>query len=264
METFFNVGSGEKPIAYILGRTPRERNEKVYLDREGEYEEIRPPEDRLIFPLFHSDENQVNHITILGKNGTGKSTIANKILKEMLNRDPSKKIWLFSPNEHDHSIDQGLEDKINRAEPRNYELELFTNTITVFDDIESLSDKKRLDALHVLLRKIMEGGRKHKADVIFIGHTFRDKEKTKYIHQESNCYIIFPGTGNDAQVSSFLKAYVGFSKTANQKILNTRDSRWLLIHNAHPCYVMTQHEIYKPPRDEPKKKPDLKRKRGKY
>ncbi len=191
---------------------------------------------------------------ISGKAGSGKSTLGNKIVKEHLNRTPERPVFLFSPWEEDHSIDQGIEDKIKRIDPQNYEIDLFKGAIAVFDDVDSMSDERRVKAVYELIKKILEGGRRFGTDVIFINHTLRNNKRTKYVIQECNYFFFFPGSGNDAQILSFMKAYIGFSKTANKEILDTTDSRWVLIHNAYPSYVMTQHRIYFPPKDGDKKR----------
>jgi hypothetical protein len=175
---------------------------------------------------------------------SGKSTLANKILKEIKNRNKEKKIYLISPFKEDASIDADIKEHIKRLAPDNYKRELFSNSVVVFDDIDSLENAAAIRATYELLKKLLQSARHDGTDIIFINHTLRNNLKTKYVIQECNFFFFFPGSGNDAQITSFIKAYIGFSKQAIREILDTTDSRWIMVHAASPCYVMTQHRIY--------------------
>ena len=255
----FSVGQGEKPIAYILTAQGAIAN-TLFFDQNGQYPGLKLTDGDL-FPCFKTLEGFNNRVFISGKTGVGKSYLANLICKAIIKEKPDRKIYLVSPFAEDPSIDRDLKEKITRtAVGKAYSLDAFKNSIMVFDDINGLKPYKRAAAFE-LVRDAMQNGRKLGIDTIFINHTMRDNDNTKHVIQESNFFFFFPNSGNDAQFESFEKAYLKLGTPTRNKILATENSRWVMIHNAYPVFILSMHEAYFPIRKELKEQKESKRKR---
>ena len=238
----FSINHGDTPIALI--QKPNGDDDVVYLDKYGDFPEIQMPER--IFPCFHVEQGDAFAIFISGRKKSGKSWLIKEILQEVLSR-VNKKVYLISPHTVDPSIDDGFEEGvIIRLEPNEYQMELVKDSIVIFDDVDSLPDEKIIDKVYLFVKKLLQGARKQGTDVIFANHTLRNSGKTKAVIRESDFYFIFPGTGNDAQIESFMKEYVDKDRQTIRDILSVRNSRWVMIHNAAPFFVLTEHDIYMP------------------
>ena len=244
----FCANDGDIAIAYV--QEEGKPNDIIYLNKGNGFPHIdlarNPKRKRSIMPCLPVEDDQVIRFFISGVQGVGKSWLANEIIKDRLDYCPDKKIFVFSPFDEDPSLDRDLEDRIERPEPWNYETEEFANSIVVFDDIDSFSKEPIVTAMYKLVKTLLQAGRKQGTDVIYIGHTLKNGQRTKYVIQESNYIVVFPNAGNDPQISAFLRDYCGLSKNAIKKILSIRDSRWAIIHKAFPVYVLTQQSIYFP------------------
>jgi hypothetical protein len=245
----FNPNNGEIAIAYVNFQNGKQ-GDIIYLDKEKGFPDIdlsrKPDLRRTILPCVPGEEGQVIRFFISGVAGVGKSTFANEIIKDRLDYFPTKKVWLFSPFEDDESIDRDLEDKIQRVEPSDYDVEEFENSIVIFDDIDSYNKESDVATAYKTLNALEQAGRKQGTDCIYINHTLKNGPRTKYVIGESNYVVVFPNAGNNPQIASFLKDYCGLSKFAIREILEVKNSRWVIIHKAFPVYVMTQQAIYFP------------------
>lgn len=189
-------------------------------------------------------------IFITGKGDSGKSYLANRIIKEILNREPDKKVYVISPYDEDESLDDGLvgvdgvEDVIERLQPEKYNLDLMENSIIVLDDIEGFGDSSIIADLYDMTKKIMQNGRHYETDIIFINHTPLDGMKTKYVIQECDFYIFFPGVGGDPQIEGFNKKYLKLDKITLKKLFTMKKNRWVLVCNRAPVYLLSSEELY--------------------
>lgn len=227
---------------------PNNENDIVYLDKNGPWNEvnIEPFADCTILPCLPPEKDQVIRFFISGVQGVGKSYLANELIKDRLDYFPNKRVIIFSPFESDPSLDRDIEGKVERVDPWNYETEEFRDCIVVFDDIDSFPKEPVVAAMYKLCKTLLQAGRKQGTDVIFINHTLKNGQRTKYVIAESNFVAVFPNAGNDPQITSFLKDYCGLTKQAIAGILNYRQSRWAILHKAYPVYVLTQKKVYIP------------------
>lgn len=241
----FSIHSG-KPIAHILKSNGKPSKDMIYLatDKEGEFPYVNCQYE--MFPCFYKPDNQSLCIMISGKKGSGKSYMANKIIKEIITREKNKKVFVIARDDSDESIDSGIEHIIKHLQPEPYKIELLKDSIIVFDDITSIPDQTKAEYAQKVANECCEVGRKWHIDVIFINHKMRDHNKTKKVITEFDFIVVFPNTGNDAQISSFNKAYLGLNNETMYRLLNTNNSDWILISSAAPGYIMTQHELFVP------------------
>lgn len=236
-------------IAYIVDGDDQV---PIWLDPEGIYDGIdltltRNP-NRTLFPCFapRSEEHN-NRIFISAPTGSGKTFFTGSMIMEYKNRDPDKKVYIFSPYEQDKSIDERIDEKdYVRITPDDYKLEKMADSLVVLDDIECLENDIQQRNVNKMTRRLLQAGRHHKIDTVVINHTLMDFAKTKKIIGESNFIILFPNNGNDAEITRYCKTYIGLSKPEIEKIIRVKDSRWVMIHKGSPFYIVTEKRIYFP------------------
>ena len=265
----FSFVDGIRPIGHILveevveGIKQNKEIGKVFLNKNGEFPEVCV--DEKLFPDFSTDDDDTNRIFISGRAKSGKTSIAKRIVMEIIARDeekallalsngeepkPDKRVILFAPSENDPSIDLGLEGIIERAKPGNYVADDFANSIVIFDDTESLESPSAEAKLNLFIKKVLQGGRKLGIHVIYINHTLLNWARTKTVIGECNYIFLFPNTGFDAQIEKFNKAYLGLQKPIYNRLISTpsedepQGSRWVMISTWAPCYIMTEHCVY--------------------
>lgn len=238
----FDVNKPGRKIGYIL--KPNGKEDTISLVPGGKYDEVKVKDE--LFPCFETERDQNNRLMITGKTGCGKSFFANRVAKEMLRRNPKRRLYVVSPFGADPSLDKGLENVIERVDPYNYKIELMKDGIVIVDDIDSLQNEKLTDAIYLMVKALFESGRHYGIDVIYINHTLKNYKKTKYVIQEASHIVVFPNSGNDAQIKNFAKDYIGCDRKAIKDILSTSDSRWLVLYNQYPTYVFGQHRIFFP------------------
>lgn len=243
----FSVGSGEKQIAYVL--EDGDVHKTIFLDPKGRLDEIRAQGTKDFFPCFETGSEHNTRIYISGKTGSGKTTFANRAVKEIKNRHPRKKIYLVSPYEEDKSMDKDIGPEITRLPPGNHDVAEFPDSIIIFDDIDSFKDDKIKKETYSFCNAALQSGRHHRVDVIFINHTLKNHQWTKYVIQECNYYVMFPGAGNEAQIGAFCKDYCGLTTKAVKQIKRTYNSRWVVVCAQYPTFIITQRHIYFPSKE---------------
>ena len=222
------------------------------------FKEMKVPNGReeifeLAFPLA-KDERLV--IFICGRNGSGKSTFIAKILKNYLKVYKNRKIILFSLQEYDDKLDPYF-NNIQRVDlgpefaENPYTLDELRNSICIFDDVDTITDKKLKKAVFDLKDNIMKQGRGHfnsedrtdDIDIIISNHDILGGKETQTMIRESIFYVIFPKGSTPAQIETLCKKYAGLKKEDIERIRNST-SRAVMIHTSHPGYVLSEKEIF--------------------
>jgi len=242
----FNFERG-KPIARVIGG-PLD-GQYVFWKKDKlttSMEEIELTEGEF-FPCPNIEDNKIDRLMVNGLTGCGKSVFSGNYVHDLMQLTPEKKLILISPVCDDSAYD-GLDpiciDLLNDDEEVP-EIEQLADSVVVFDDIDALSNEKKLKKLRALMKSCLQRGRHLNIDSIVCSHVLKDGHNTKYLINESNKLIIFPQGGNFKQQESMLKDYMGYDKETISRIINS-DSRWVLIHKEVPQYVLTEHELYVP------------------
>ena len=221
------------------------------------FTEFKIPNDKeehleLSFPLANGERLVM---FVVGRNGCGKSTFTQKILMNYLKVYKNRKIILFSTQEFDDKLDKVFKDKINRVDlgeeftNNPFTLDEIRNSICIFDDVDSIRDKKLKEALFKLRDDILKNGRSHTGDrnedidIIITNHDVLGGHDTATMIRESFFYVVFPKGSTSHAINTICKKYSGLKNDQIRRIIDN-PQRYVIIHNTHPGYVLTEKEIF--------------------
>ena len=248
---FFNFEKIGEPIAKIVGG--KYNNKLVYLYAplpNQEEEEITKPFKELVLTdgIFQPipnpfKERAVGYLT--GRSGSGKSYQTGKYLEQYKKQNKNNKIYLFSPVKEDDALDKYVKrielDESLYKEP--FTLEQFKDTCVIFDDTDTISNKKIKDAVYTLLNSILEQGRHHNITCLITNHLGADRNVTKRVLNECEWMCFFPNSGITANLKYTLENHLGLDKHQIQKIKDT-NSRHAYVYKNYPPIVMTERNLY--------------------
>lgn len=211
------------------------------------------------FEIFPNSSIERESIYISAPSRSGKTTFAKNYCMKYKKLFPNNEIFLFSRKTKDESIDSINPTRINIEEfkygknedededrlkemKNKFDYKLFKNSIVIFDDLENISqDKRIMSNIKKLHDDILNLGGDQKISVITITHNVMCGNKTKNSIAESNKIVIFPNSGY--QYIEFLKRYIGLDNKMAKKLMKEINSRWMVISRECPLYIMTENEI---------------------
>lgn len=195
-------------------------------------------------------------VYICGASGSGKSTFARTLVDNFHTMFPKSIIYMFSRLSSDPAFDDLETKKIIIRIPINNDLiesqidvinDIEHGSMVIFDDIDTISDKKLMNVLNNIKLQILEIGRHKKIYCIVTSHLINtgDRNSTRTMMNEMSSLVIFPkGGGSVYQQKYCLKNYLGLSNDQISSIIQTSNSRWVLISKNYPQYILTQKKIY--------------------
>ena len=226
-------------------------------ERNGKQVVIGDDNDIKLEPVPMIEPHQRSTIYVSGGSGSGKSTWAAKYANNWIEtfhgitNDNSSipKVYLFSCKDTDHVLDQ-IENLIRVPMDDNfcYEyrkggmIDVYANSLVIFDDIEAIKDKEVSSAIQGLKSDIMTLGRDPNIWVISIMHKGLGGAKTMTELSEANIIVLFPKS-NNAEAKKVLKNYCGIEGTKLSKTLDQK-SRWVMFRRGHPNFVLTEKSLY--------------------
>ena len=191
-----NLDKVGNPLALIRSDDPKLKNKVVSVFANGEDDDdIKKPFRSLKLngasrfqPIGNWNlERTTNYI--VGASGSGKSTYIANWIKEYKKKYKDHPIYLFSVLKDDESIDAVkpsrilLDDQFIR-DP--IDISIYANSCCVFDDCDSIPDKRLKDKVYQTLNLIASTGRHHKITLWCVSHTATDKGYTKTILNEAH------------------------------------------------------------------------------
>lgn len=195
---------------------------------------------------------------IAAKSGSGKSTFAAGILKQIREQAPEKKFYLISYLKEDKAYDFLKESgeeiiRIPTDGDEGYEnfcsgksgqdagvvvADIFKDSVIVFDDIESIGNKKIHDGVLRFQKSILQTCRHNKTISINISHELQNWSKTKELLTEATHIVLFPAF-NAIQCTKFFKSQYAMSQPMLDKILLFgKESRWIQLCRKIPNYIL--------------------------
>jgi hypothetical protein len=203
-----------------------------------------------IFPIMDLETRDV--VYCAGPAGSGKSTMAVKMVKDFLKVYPDYEFFLISrthystdPAFKDMTVNQILIDDDLIKNPIDITKELTDGCIILFDDFNTIQNDKLKKVVGKLLDDILECGRKLKIWCVITNHLVipNEKKQARTLLNEIRKIVVFPKSGSSQQISYALKQYFGFDKNQIDKVLQLK-SRWVMISKSYPMYVVYEHGVY--------------------
>lgn len=237
-----------KPIARINGG---KLNRKVIFvndkDNKG-FTSIEIPDKGILYPVPDIDGRQV--VYIAGPSGSGKTTYSTNYIKEFHRIFPRNNIFVFSRLEKDPVLDKVnpkriLLDNSLIDDPIDIHKEFQEGDLILFDDCDTIQDKKLKDAISRLKNDILETGRHMCLYIIITSHLINgnDRKDTRTILNEAHSLTVFPKSGSAYGIKYVLKNYIGLSNDQIEEILSL-PSRWVTIGKNYPQYVFYEKGAY--------------------
>jgi GTPase SAR1 family protein len=189
--------------------------------------------------LIPCKEKERRVLYISGASGSGKSYFCNRYIKEYHKIYPKRSVYLFSYFSEDPSITCKYVTRINLEKFGDTQLQLedFANSFVIFDDIDTIREKKLKDKLKGVLNALLQLGRHHNVEVAYITHLVTNGADTRIIMAESTSLTIFPKTLNHKTTKYLLAEYFGLSKSQISEIKSIK-SRHVTIIKSYPHIIM--------------------------
>jgi chromosomal replication initiation ATPase DnaA len=134
---------------------------------------------------------------VAGESGAGKSRFIREYAKLYNKMFPKNQIYLISYLDKDETLDEFKkiirinafqEDFLNECLDFKLEEE-FPNSLVIFDDIDSIVNKKTKEKVYGLMNKMLRLGRHHGISVAYSGHELYASFEIKAVLNESMFYM---------------------------------------------------------------------------
>lgn len=188
----------------------------------------------------------VEKIYISAPSGAGKSTWIGNWMTKYKKMFKDSEIYVFSRVNEDAPLDKHdpirvelNEDLLNDP----IECEELENSLVVFDDTDTISDKRLRDNINILRDSILECGRHYDTRILVCSHQITNYKQTRIILNEATGFVIFPKASSSYHINRFLKAYIGLSKEQIKKIYELK-SRWVYISKSFPQYIIYERGAF--------------------
>lgn len=205
--------------------------------------------DGNIFPIPPTGE-LTDRLVVSGPTHCGKSTFIGLWGKEYKKLNKKKDIILLSNHKEDPKLDflKPIRIDLNELVEEKPELEVFKNSLVIFDDADNGTDKNINKTVRLLENNLLQNGRKQGISVAITSHLMNDREHMRIILNDTNYVIFFPGGGAARHSIEYnLKHYVGLSIKHINRILDDpyiKQSEWVCIKKTYPMAVIYKYGVY--------------------
>jgi hypothetical protein len=191
------------------------------------------------------DFEKSERVYVAGATGSGKSTYVGRFLQQLKKVYPQRDIFLFSDVSEDPVLDVLRPNRIkldNSFLDMDITPKTLENSIVVFDDIDSIENKKIKEKVGGLRDSLLKRGRHENISTICTNHLLTDYKHTRIVLNEVNSITMFPRSGSSHAIKYTMKHYCGLSTKQIDKIFEV-PSRWVSIHKHFPVYMMHEKGI---------------------
>lgn len=187
-----------------------------------------------------------------GASGSGKSTMASKFINKYIELYPENDFYLFSRKPKDKILDKlgPIRVPINE-ELLDYKIDITSEfkpsgSVILFDDCNTISDKKLREYIEDLVADILEVGRAYRLTCLITNHLIIPNEKkfARTVLNELTSFIFFPKSGSVGQIEYCLNKHFGFSKAQTTKIMGINNSRWICITRNYPPVCISEKLMF--------------------
>ena len=126
----------------------------------------------------------------------------------------------------------------------NIDLNEFSNSFIIFDDIDSIHNKNIKNVLYGFLNKLLRLGRHYSISVAYLGHELYSSHDLKLILNESMYITWFPKFLNYKKVKYLCEEYFGLNKQDLEKIRNIKNSRSITYIKGFPKLILTDSQVF--------------------
>ena len=187
-----------------------------------------------------------NRFYIAGSSGCGKSTFIYNYAKIFLRQNPDFKVIVFSDVEPSQDIVLSklnpiritLNDQIVTEPIEPHEI---ANSFCIFDDVDSIQNKKIRQAVEALSDSCFhQGSTKANIELCVSRHASSDHKATRASLINANYFTYYPASKVGL---SYTLAKFGLNKEQIQKAVNL-PSRYCILHTQTPQYIIYQSGVY--------------------
>jgi len=221
-------------IFYSCKEDIKNRNMKIQLKDGGKLDPLPDP-------------TCVEKVGIFGISGSGKSYYSARFIKNILRMKEYRKapFFIFSNVDEDEPL-----DKLQPIRCDNYDvacngipLEDIQNSISLFDDIATISDRGTRKGIEALRDDLLECGRHYGARMVCTSHLIQNGWESRRLLNESTSIVLFPRS-NRKNIINYLK---GYEKWTDAEILRAVNlpSRWFcLVKSKQIPYIIHEKGAY--------------------
>lgn len=216
--------------------------------------EIKLDDEMQAMPLEYK-EGQRDCIYICGCSGSGKSTWISQYCLQFNKMFLKAPIFFISAKsikddkayemvKNIKQVDLNI-DQLYEITQAGKSFEFFVGkdiSLVIFDDAEALN-KEQQKLVDQIMESILQIGRSKNIYCMVSRHVLNAGIKTKVLFNECNKIVTFPNGISRYQLQYTFKNYLGLDKHHIDKILGLK-SRWVLINNHMPRYVLSQRNLF--------------------
>jgi hypothetical protein len=190
------------------------------------------------------DKKTVEKLYISGPSGSGKSTFASMWLGEYLKMYKDDPVYVFSSVGYDAALDKydvirvPLDASVAQLQPQD-----FAESVTIWDDIDTITNAKVRKAVCALRDEILEIGRHYEIRMLCTSHIIANYASTRRLLNEATSVTFFPSAGSTFHIKRFLQHYGGLSKSQIDRILSL-PSRWIVLYKTFPMLILYSKGCY--------------------
>ncbi len=199
-------------------------------------------------PIPNKESRTINYIA--GPEGSGKSSYASKYIKNYQKMFSNREFFVFSRLNKDDVIDKlkpnrVMIDESLYTDPIDIISDLPSGGLILFDDIDTIKDKKIKQAISKLKDDILEVGRHNDIETLITSHLIsgNDRNDNRQILNSAHNLTVFPRSGSSYQINYVLSKYFGLSKEQIEKLMKLQ-SRWCTVNKKYPPYVLHEKGCY--------------------
>jgi len=240
-ETDYALALDEKHDEIVYYQT-KQKGKKINKKAEGNLQTIP------------NQKNGFDVIYLCGAMGQGKTYATCKIGEMYRRIYPENNIYIFSQKVSDPSFDDSktlgarrilIDDKFTNKDVDLVKSPEFHNSMLIFDDFMSFSNKNTVKKICALLIQCITLGRQYHIYTVITSHLFytcQNRDLYMNLYNEVQKIFWFRGV-NAYQLRYVLKNYWGYSNTQIEKFINfDRESRYTMI-NRYPAHLLSRRRM---------------------
>lgn len=204
-------------------------------------------------PSFQSER-----IYICGPSECGKSYQVARYIEKYKKYHPKNKVYLISDtndkndeiNKYTQSIPlEFINNSIRKLKKYEKRIENpitpedFQDSLVIFDDVDSITDKETYKSVLSLNDQIFKKGRHHNTSIIRTNHKCTENGgDTIYSLNNSQVIIVYPMAGNHAAIKNVIRTYFGVNNEVGNDIVSM-NTRWVAIRKSSPLTMISENLI---------------------